>query len=83
MNDKNFTGILYGLTWEFKDGPCLYAGNRQAGPIAEVDRPDDPVIDGLYSEYKVDGLFTTTYKYGRFDEGMCGTGSGTPFTQLG
>ena len=56
--ERSFTGLYYDLTWEFEDGPCLYAGNRQAGPIYEIVEPNDPVIEGRYGEYVVDSAST-------------------------
>ena len=68
-----FTGFFYPLTWDFKEGPCLYVGNRQAGPIAEVDDPNDSVIEGTYSDYLVAGAFVTDFEFGLFNEDQCGT----------
>ena len=68
---KAFTGVFYPLSWEFKDQPCIYAGNRQGGPIHEVLDPNDPVIEGTYRDYVVDGLFETEYVFGRFNESLC------------
>ena len=82
VNNKTFTGLHYDLTWEFDDAPCLYSGNRQGGPIGEVREPNDPVIEGIYTEYIVSGLFETAYIYGRFNETICEDGSGVPFTRF-
>lgn len=67
----SFTGWLYSLTWERMQGPCLYAGNRQAGKIYEVDDPNDSVIEGNFTEYEVPGRFETSFKYSEFDETRC------------
>ncbi len=80
VNNRTFTGILFDLTWEFKPDPCILAGNRQAGPIGEVLEPNEPVIEGNFREYKIGSLFGTAFTYGRFNEDMCGDGSGVPFT---
>ena len=37
---RTFTGTIYGTTWDYSDGPCLYVGNSQAGPSAEVENPN-------------------------------------------
>ena len=74
---RSFTGWLYELTWEFEQGPCLYVGNRQAGPIYEVPEPNGPVIAELYTEYAVDSAFSEeNYSFGMFDENRCSQGSG-------
>ena len=67
--ERSFTGYF---TWDFEDGPCLYAGNRQAGPIYEIQEPKDLVIEGRYNEYVVDSAFSEDiYAYGMFRENMC------------
>ena len=63
---RTFTGILYAYTWEFDEGMCLYAGNRQAGPIYEVASPNDPVIEGTYVDYAMGSPFATNFAYSRF-----------------
>lgn len=74
---RSFTGWLYNLTWEFEEGPCLYVGNRQAGPIYEVRNPNDEVIASLYSDYRVQSAFSEeNYDFGMFDESRCVLGSG-------
>ena len=77
--ERSFTGWYYDLTWEFQDGPCLYAGNRQAGPIYEIQEPNDPVIEGRYNEYMVDSAFSEDkYSFGLFNENGCVTTMTTP-----
>ena len=68
---RTFTAILYEHNWEFERQPCFYAGNQQAGPIAEVEDPNDSVIEGEYFDYQTEGLFTSDYKYSRFEEDRC------------
>lgn len=69
---RSYTGWLYDLTWSFEEGPCLYVGNRQAGPIYEVKDPNDPIIEGRYSDYLVQDLFSEEeYKYTLFKEDNC------------
>lgn len=70
--DRLFTGIFYEFNWSHERKPCLYAGNRQAGPIYEIPSPNDPVIEGNYRDYKVPGAFEEEgYKYGLFDSDRC------------
>ena len=68
---RSFTGIKYNYTWEFDEGVCLYAGNRQAGPIYEVESPNDPVIEGSYTNYIMSDAFATDFAYTRFSP-KCG-----------
>ena len=69
---RSFTGWLYDLTWDHSEGPCLYVGNRQSGPIGEVLDPNDPVIESLYSNYRVASAFDEgEYQFGMFDDSKC------------
>ena len=72
---RSFTGWLYELTWEFEQGPCLYVGNRDGGPVYEVHNPNGTVIAELYTEYAVDSAFSEeNYSFGMFDELRCTVG---------
>ena len=63
-------------------------GNRQAGPIQEVDDPNDAVIEGRilgenesrhYKDYRVQSAFDEEeYVFGLFREDRCVAGSGEP-----
>ena len=68
---RQFVGFLYSLNWERKENLCLYVGNRQGGPINEVDNPNDPVLYGEYSDYKVDSIFGTEFNYDHFESARC------------
>jgi hypothetical protein len=57
----SFTAYYYELTWDREYSPCLYAGDGQGYPV----------IEGSYLEYRVDGLFSTAYKYSAFRSGFC------------
>ena len=70
-NVRRFVGHLYSVSWEFTPIPCVYAGNRNAGPVAEFNNPNDPVIQGNYTEYEVNDLFSTEFEYEQFDESRC------------
>ncbi len=60
------------MTWEFKEGPCLFVGNRQGGPIYDVPNPNDRVIAELYSDYRVESAFSEqNYDFGLFSEDRC------------
>ena len=69
---REFVGHLGRRTWDRSLVPCLYSGNRQAGPIYEVTDPNDPVIEGNYRSYRVPSAFDETgYQFGRFEESQC------------
>lgn len=70
---RAYTGSLFDITWGFEEGPCLYVGNRQAGPIYEVASPNDGVIENIYKDYQVSGAFSEEdYIFGLFNEDRCG-----------
>ena len=68
---SQFVGFLYPLTWEFDERQCLYVGNGQGGPIDEVDNPNDPVLQGEYTDYIVDDLYGTDFAFGHFVSSTC------------
>lgn len=68
---RSFVGLLQSKTWELEKRPCLYVGDSQAGPIDEVESPNDSVIEGDYTEYKVESIFATDFIYSHFDKSRC------------
>lgn len=68
---RQFVGLYYTLSWEFQSEPCLYVGNRQGGPIREVDDPNDSVIEGDYTNYIVAEKFGTNFQYSVFNQTTC------------
>lgn len=68
---RQFVGRHYDLSWSRDFEDCLYVGNRQGGPIREVDFPNDPVIEGHYTDYIVTGGFQTMFKYSVFNSTYC------------
>lgn len=66
-----FTGLLVECSWERDRTYCFYVGNRQAGTIAEVQDPNDPVIEGSYVNYIMADDFATDFKFSHFDESRC------------
>lgn len=66
--DVSFAGWLFPLTWELKRGPCLLVGSYQAGPTYRVENTNDSVIEGVYTEYEVDGLYETDFRYSEFGD---------------
>ena len=70
---RHFTGLRYPMSWEFESKECLYVGNKQGGPISEVDDPNDSVIEGDYQDYITADSFETDFKYTVFNSDMCHT----------
>ena len=68
---RSFVGLMANVTWEFEQRVCYYVGNGQGGEISEVAKPNDPVIQGEYSEYKVGSLFSAGFMYSNFDDARC------------
>ena len=70
---RGFCGILHPVDWEGRPGPCLYAGNRQAGSFHEIDSAlDDGVIEGYYQMYRVNNAFSEAhYRFSLFNESQC------------
>ncbi len=69
---RHLTGLFQKQTWNHDPFPCLYAGDRQGGPIFEVAYPNDPVIEEGYKDYVNPGVFSEKdYKFGLFDDSKC------------
>lgn len=68
---RSYTGILSLLTWDLEEGPCLYVGDSQSSSIYEISHPNDAVIEGIYSDYKVTDAFMEDFAFGQFDGEMC------------
>ena len=68
---RQFVGFLYPLTWEFDERQCLYVRNGQGGPIDELDDPNNPVLQGEYTDYIVDDLFSMDFALAHFDTSRC------------
>ena len=84
---RTFTGIFGEYNWVHSPRHCIFAGNSQAGSIAEVDSPNDPVIAGGYHDYLVPDPFSEDgYEFGLFREDVCDSGldmdeSGSGFSE--
>ena len=39
---RSYVGMLYRMTWEREEGPCLYVGDSQSFSIYEIEDPNDP-----------------------------------------
>ena len=68
---RRFVAELYDQVWDTTLGVCFYAGSIQAGPVAEIDEPNDSVIQGVYSDYHVSGLFDSEFMYSQFSDSRC------------
>ena len=67
---RRFVGIMHERTWSEK-GICLFVGNRQGGSIGEVEDPNDPVIEGVYSDYIINSKFETDFENAVFKKEKC------------
>ena len=68
---RSYVGMLYRMTWEREEGPCLYVGDSQSFSIYEIEDPNDPVIKGLYTDYIVSEGFVEDFKFGLLEEERC------------
>ena len=71
---RTFTGLLHHYSWEHVEEYCLYVGNRQGGPINEIVKPNDWVIErnNTFTNYKVSDAFSEeNFEYRLFDESKC------------
>lgn len=72
---RSFVAVLQKRSWDRSRGPCLYAGNRQAGPTGDIPEdilPNGSVIEGEYKDYIVSESFAADCVFcGRFDKSRC------------
>ena len=66
LGPRSFVTLTHPITWDQRSELCLYAGSRQAGASNYVTSPADPVIEGYYTDYKVEGKFGSEYEYSVF-----------------
>ena len=73
---RTFVAVLQDRSWERTRAQCLYAGNRQAGPIGDIPEdefPNESVIEGDYTDYIVASEYTSDCTYCRiFSQESCG-----------
>ena len=67
---RSFLGQAFPETWDTTQEQCLYVGDGQGGWSGEFKQLPDSVIEGSYTDYILDGLFQTTYKFSRM-KGSC------------
>lgn len=58
--------MLDSLMWELEERPCLYVGDSQAFSIYEIDKYNDGVIEGIYTDYIVSGAFDDKFNFSIF-----------------
>ena len=72
---RQFPAFFYVRSWDVRVRPyqpCLYAGTSQGGRSSEIAGFNDPVIEGVYSQYRVGSRFETEYLFSTFDTaGLC------------
>ena len=72
--DRTFPAMLGPRTWSLNHefaipgSKCLYAGDGQGGPENEN---VDSVIQGNYTHYITDDLFSTEWAYSRYTAATC------------
>lgn len=67
LKSRQFVGCLYDFTWHLEEKYCLYVGDRQGAKGSGIHKgPNDPVIEGTYLDYVVDGPFSTDFGFSQF-----------------
>lgn len=67
---RSFLGDLFPRTWDNTRETCLFVGNGQGGPSGAFADLQDSVIEGYYTDYMIESMFGTDFKYARV-EGVC------------
>ena len=57
---KQFNGFVH-RSWRSRRKMCFFAGDRQGGPV----------IQGSYTDYEVDYIFSTQYRFSKFEDERC------------
>ena len=74
-NTRTFVGVLQERSWDKTRVPCIYVGNRQAGPIGDIPEdevPNDSVIEGQYLSYIVSSKYANDCVFcQQFNSTMC------------
>ncbi len=66
--NRRFVAEYFCQKWDLSRGTCFYAGNIQGGDLLEITDSsfNDPVIEGVFTEYVVEGIFNNVFKYSQF-----------------
>ena len=59
------------MNWESEKKPCLYVGSSQAGQSGHVIEASDSVIEGRYTDYIVDSVFSPSFRFAQTDGNNC------------
>ena len=73
LSQRQFVAELFHRSWDLSAQRCLYAGSSQGGALSDIPGPQDSVIEGRYTEYRVTRILDTDYTYTRFDRSLCST----------
>lgn len=69
---RGLIGIYYPQNWQGDAQPCMYVGDRQAGPNYSIADYDGGVVEGTFDDYEVQGPLTEgNYKFGLFEKDKC------------
>lgn len=64
---RDLVGDGHSRTWRLKKQECIYVGDRQGAKGAGLHGgPNDPVIEGVYTDYITDGPFDTNFMFSQF-----------------
>ena len=76
INGRVLVALKMNVTWEFEQRVCYYVGNVQGGPLSIAEAISDSVIEGEYTDYRVNSLFDPILhdsSFGQFNEELCDT----------
>ena len=60
-------GEIFPRTWDNTRETCLYLGNSQGGRSGIDPNLDYSVIEGKYSNYRMDDMFATQFEFEEWD----------------
>ena len=64
---RRFIGDQHSVTWQGETRKCFYVGDSQGAKGAwQHEGPNDPVIEGTYSDYITNGRFDTNFEFSQF-----------------
>ena len=64
---RQMIGDRHSTTWQREKRQCFYVGDRQGGRGLEIKgAPNEPLIEGVYTDYIMDGPYDTSFTFSRF-----------------
>ena len=64
---RHLVGDGHSRTWRLNKQECIYVGDRQGAEGAKLHGgPNEPVIEGVYTDYITDGPFDTNFMFSQF-----------------